>query len=184
MSLFYFQFWRTYSVDTEFGAGRTFFPPALKDVMPMSFGHCFWQEVSYHFYSCFPVWNMSFIAPHEAPICFQDFLFVCFQQFNCKVLACGFLCFYFVWSLLILYLCVDIFQHTWKSFSYYLCKYFFCPFFPSSSGIPLYMCGYYTCCEYFPPHYIICLSILVMVSFSILCTAFNILYRCHCIWIL
>lgn len=58
--------------------------PALKDVMPMSFGHCFWQEVSYHFHSCFPVWNMSFVSPHEVRLCFQDFLLFVFSSLTIK----------------------------------------------------------------------------------------------------
>jgi len=51
-----------------------FFLLALNDVMPTSFGHCFWWEASCYYY--FLIWNRSFHPPFWKPICFQDFLFL------------------------------------------------------------------------------------------------------------
>lgn len=51
-----------------------FFLLALNDVMPTSFGHCFWWEASCYYY--FLIWNRSSHPPFWKPICFQDFLFL------------------------------------------------------------------------------------------------------------
>ena len=131
MSLFYFRFWRIYSLDIEFGISRgIFFFQHIK----MSY-QCLLATISDEklvviliIFSLYEIGPLS--HPLEASFAFKIFcfyLFVCSQQFGYNMSKCGFLCFQLVWSLLILYLWVDIFQHFWKvsAIIFFFLRFFF-----------------------------------------------------------
>ena len=58
--------------------------------------------------------NFSFFS-----CCFQGFLPFCFQQFNCDVSGCGFICVYPTWDLLNFLNLVYVFCQIWGVFSHW-----------------------------------------------------------------